>query len=168
MWIHSLHNVFFLNLNLNFKNIVRIYNMLKFSLYHTNTRERLLTWIFIFWEPDVYYVWANTNEIYRTHNVYLSFVEKNMVRGTPGRVDPISAISYNIIRSPKFIIFLSVSSSPDHYTAADSTAYRYFATDPRIHIVIKTQIFIFMYIGLYILYTYIIGIHYTHVLPSVR
>lgn len=67
-----------------------------FFIYIRTQQKYLLTWIFIYREPALtlyYYVWANANEIYGTLNVYLSFVEKkNMARGTPDPMDPISYI----------------------------------------------------------------------------
>jgi len=95
--------------------------------------------------------------MYGTHNVYLSFVEKNMARGTPGRADPISYIHHQVSK----IHHLPLPPYPlIATTAVDSAADRYFATDPRTHIGINTQIFIFIYICLF---KYIYYVHYTHV-----
>lgn len=104
--------------------------------------------------------------MYGTHNVYLSFVEKNMARGTPSRADPISYIHHQVSK----IHHLPLPPHPFITTIPPSIADRYFATDPRTHIGISTQIFIFMYIYLfiYIILCTLYIIRFSCILPSVH
>lgn len=109
--------------------------------------------------------------MYGTHNVYLSFVEKNMARGTPGRADPISYIHHQVSK----IHHLPLPPHPPHhhYTAVDSTADRYFATDPRTHIGISTvytdiHIYVYLFIYIHIILCTLYIIRFSCILPSVH